>query len=234
MEKSYWIWIILAIIVIGVIVGLSVGLTVGKSNNSSNQDTVGVFQIRYNGEDLSNPFYKDAITKACKFWDDRILDDIKIDLDFYNYESNDNILAFAYMNSTDDIKGGGVIYINTYKNPETSWEDIIAHEIGHVLGIGTSDLWDDSNNLDILDKNNFPKAYQAYKEWAEENNITVNNDGIPLSDESYHWSEEIFDIEMMTPYSEVKGINLPCSKITLSCLIDMGWNIDLNLSEELI
>ena len=174
--------------------------------------------------------YENDIKDALETWDKIINDDVKIDVSFYTYSSNDDTLAFAFMNDEDDIYGGGVVYINTYNKAETSMKNIIEHEIGHVLGIGTSKKWDDANNSSVLDKSKFPKAYQFYVGWEKG---TPDSNGVPLGSNGYHWSEDIFDIEMMTPYSEKKGVELPISGLTLNALSDIGWNVDISKAEHL-
>jgi hypothetical protein len=172
--------------------------------------------------------YEQDIKTALAEWDKIILDDREIDVSFYSYSSNDDTLAFAFMNDEDDIYGGGVVYINTYNKAETSMKNILEHEIGHVLGIGTSKKWEMANNSDVLDKNLFPNAYQFYTNWTKG---TPNSNGIPLGSNGYHWSEEVFDIELMTPFSEKKGVELPNSGLTLNALKDIGWSVDLKLAD---
>lgn len=221
-------------LVILLIVGLILVFTLpsSSSNNSSNDTTsdsaglIGKF-IYQSGPGVSDN-YQDDIKAALEEWDKIILDDKKIDVSFYSYSSNDDTLAFAYMNDDDDIYGGGVVYINTFNKAETSMKNIIEHEIGHVLGIGTSKKWEMANNSSILDKNLFPNAYQFYSDWV---NGIPNPDGIPLGPNGYHWSEDVFDIELMTPYSEAKGVELPNSGLTINALKDIGWTVDLNQAD---
>lgn len=172
--------------------------------------------------------YEEDIKSALKTWDNIIEDDIKINISFYSYSSNDDTLAFAFMNDEDDIYDGGVVYINTYNKSDTSMKNIIEHEIGHVLGVGTSKKWDMANNSTVLDKNLFPKAYHFYKSWEKG---TPDGNGIPLGSNGYHWSEDVFDLEMMTPYSEKCGLVLPISGLTLNALDDIGWKINLSKAD---
>ena len=230
LSRNTKLFLILFIIVI-LIVGLILALTLPSSNNSnSNSPTsttiapglVGKF-IYQSGPGVTSDYEQDII-QALEEWDKIILDDRKIDVSFYSYSSNDDTLAFAFMNDEDDIYSGGVVYINTFNKAETSMKNILEHEIGHVLGIGTSKKWDMANNSDVLDKNLFPNAYEFYSNWTSG---TPNSNGIPLGSNGYHWSEDVFDIELMTPSSEKKGVELPNSGLTLNALKDIGWDVDL-------
>lgn len=224
--------IFIFILIVLLVVGLILAIVLGTSNSNDNETStiapglVGKF-IYSSGPGVTKDYEQDIID-ALKSWDDIILDDHKIDVTFYAYSSNENTLAFAYMTDPDDIYSGGVVYINTYVKAETSMKNILEHEIGHVLGIGTSTKWEMSNNSDILDKNAFPNAYEFYKNWVSG---SPNPKGIPLGSDGYHWSEDIFDTELMTPFSERKGVELPNSGLTLNALKDIGWNVDLQKAD---
>jgi len=233
--KRFSKFFLISIFVIILIVGLILAFTLSSTNNNNSSDDsstsarlVGKF-IYQSGPGINTDYQQDIVL-ALQEWDKIILDDKKIDVSFYSYSSNDDTLAFAFMNEEDDIYGGGVVYINTYNKAETSMKNILEHEIGHVLGIGTCKKWDMANNSDVLDKNLFPNAYNFYKNWASG---TPNPNGIPLGSSGYHWSEDIFDTELMTPYSEKKGVELPNSALTLNALKDIGWNVDLSLADPL-
>jgi hypothetical protein len=174
--------------------------------------------------------YDNDIKAALKTWDEIIKDNVKVDVSFYSYSSNDDTLAFAFMNDEENIYSGGVVYINTYNKAETSMVNIIEHEIGHVLGIGTSKKWGSANNSTVLDKVIFPKTYDFYTSWEKG---IPNKNGVPLGSNGYHFSEEVFDTELMTPYSEKKGVDLPLSGLTLNALIDIGWDIDLSKADNM-
>lgn len=224
--KLFLVFLLVILLIVGVVLAFTLPSSSSDSSSaSSTSETAGLIGkfIYQSGPGVAGE-YGDDIKAALEEWDKIILDDKKIDIDFYAYSSNDDTLAFAFMNDEDDIYGGGVVYINTYNKAGTSMKNIIEHEIGHVLGIGTSKKWEMANNSTVLDKNLFPNAYQFYSDWVSE---TPNPDGIPLGARGYHWSEDVFDIELMTPFSEDKGVELPNSGLTLNALKDIGWNVDL-------
>jgi hypothetical protein len=218
------------IIATAIILALTLPRSGNNDNKSNSQDTIApglVGKFLYESGEGVTTEYKNDIIEALKTWDNIIKDDHEISVSFYSYSSNDSTLAFAFMNDEDDIYSGGVVYINTFNRAQTSMKNIIEHEIGHVLGIGTSRKWDTANNSDILDKKLFPEAYKFYDSLSE----SPNKNGIPLGSNGYHWSEKIFDIEMMTPYSEKKGVELPISGLTLNALKDIGWNVDMEKAD---
>ena len=225
---SFFLLILISIAIILAVVLSGSNNTDEGSTDSTSASVVGKFFIE-KGNDVSSNYDND-IKASLQTWDGIIQDNTKINVSFYSYSSNDDTLAFAFMNDEDNIHGGGVVYINTYNKAETSMINIIEHEIGHVLGIGTSKKWDSANNSSVLDKNIFPKTYQFYISWV---NGTPNQNGVPLGSNGYHFSEEIFDTELMTPYSEKKGVELPISGLTLNALVDIGWNVDMSKAENL-
>jgi len=220
------------IILVAIGVAVSIPFIIKKDENSSDNSVatiVGKFIYGKGSENIED--YEKDIKNSLDRWDKVLKYDEKIPIVFYTYSSNDSTLAFAYMNDENDIYGGGAVYINTYNRAETTMTEILIHEIGHVLGIGTSSKWKKNTNGGVLNKNNFPKAYGYYKDWVEKNNKTLNESGIPLDVNKNHWSEEVFDTEMMTPISESAGVKLSLSKITLGALEDLGWNIDYSKAD---
>jgi len=220
------------VVVIAIVLALT--LTKNNSDGDDNGSTaftktalVGKFMYE-KGPGVSDNHQKD-IKLALESWNEIINDDVEIDISFYSYSSHDDTLAFAFMNDEEDIYAGGVVYINTYNGAETSMKNIIEHEIGHVLGIGTSKKWEMASNAEVLDKTIFPNAYSFYSKWTD----SPNNEGIPLGSSGYHWSESVFDTELMTPYSESKGVELPTSGLTLNALKDIGWDINLEKADVL-
>lgn len=105
-------------------------------------------------------------------------------------------------------------------------DDVVLHEIGHVLGIGT--LWPDKGLLQgsgsadpsFLGAN----AISAYRTMGgmlavvpvENTGGTGTRDG--------HWRESVFGNELMTGW--VNNSNNPLSEMTIGSLIDMGYSAD--------
>jgi hypothetical protein len=103
---------------------------------------------------------------------------------------------------------------STYLN-KGLWDDIITHEMMHVLGFGT--LWNYGKDPLILTSGKYTgeeglAAYQA----AGHPNATY----IPV--QGAHWSESALGNELMTPY--INGSNY-LSSFSLMSLADLGYNV---------
>lgn len=108
--------------------------------------------------------------------------------------------------------------------------NVILHEMGHVLGIGT--IWDSLGLLagDGTQNPRFtgPQATTAYNQIFGTNvtGVPVEQDGGPGT--AYgHWDEEILQTELMTGYAEAAGVAMPLSRITAASLADMGYQVNL-------
>jgi hypothetical protein len=232
----YWIGIIILIIILG----LGIGLILLSNNENTSIDRNVTEVLKSNGTDMrfnlvfhgQSTNYKNSILTASQRWSTYITNSFITTVDFYTYSENSSTLAYARMNNTNDLKGGGEIYINTtHTPPNAGWDDVIEHELGHVLGLPGYTLFDNARFISggkyYLNTTNFPNVAQAYTDITGNN----NNDVIPLEDGlGYHWNEAIFTTELMTPAIGTEP-ELITSILTLSAMKDMGWDIDLNTAE---
>jgi hypothetical protein len=112
-------------------------------------------------------------------------------------------------------------------------DDVIAHEMGHVLGIGT--LW---SRLGLLsgagtDDPVFTGS-GAVAEWAAladgraGGGVPVENTGGPGTREG-HWRESVLGNELMTGFVAESGN--PLSRVTVASLGDLGYVVDLDAAE---
>ena len=111
-------------------------------------------------------------------------------------------------------------------------EDVIVHEMGHCLGIGT--LWEDMALVSGIGGNdphfNGPRAkmeYAALTGRAEEP-VPVENRGGPGTRDG-HWRDAVFGNEMMTGFISSRGN--PISRMTVAALGDMGYGVHLGGAE---
>ena len=112
--------------------------------------------------------------------------------------------------------------------------DVITHELGHVLGIGT--LWDMSwagaqgDRRLLSGKGGSNPTFVGARAMAEWNqlggagNVPVENLGGAGTRDS-HWRESTFGDELMTGYVSY-GSN-PLSRMSIASLADMGYHVDL-------
>jgi hypothetical protein len=111
--------------------------------------------------------------------------------------------------------------------------DVITHEMGHVLGIGT--VWARKGLLQGLDTANpvfvGPGARAAYGalRGGAPRDVPVENEGGPGTRGS-HWREVIFRNELMSGYVAHNGN--PISRVTVASLGDLGYVVNLAAAED--
>jgi len=118
-------------------------------------------------------------------------------------------------------------------------EEVILHEMGHVLGIGL--IWD---RLDLLRNpasatstpdTHFagPLAIAAFDEAGGTGypgaKVPVHNEDGQGSRNS-HWREAVLTLELMTPFQHL-GVADPLSAITIQSLADLGYEVDPTLAD---
>lgn len=111
--------------------------------------------------------------------------------------------------------------------------DVILHEMGHVLGIGT--IWQALGLLTGAGSSN-PRftganATQEYNAifGASGNSVPVEGNSSPVGSRDSHWRESVFGNELMSPY--VAGPGNPISRVTVASLDDIGYTVDLDAAD---
>jgi hypothetical protein len=110
--------------------------------------------------------------------------------------------------------------------------DVITHEMGHVLGIGT--IWQDSDLLDGAGTQNpLFTGEGAMAEYGELRGggprpVPVENTGGPGTADG-HWRESVFRNELMTGFVSTPGN--PLSRVTVASLADLGYTVDLDAAD---
>jgi hypothetical protein len=104
-----------------------------------------------------------------------------------------------------------------------SIDDVVLHEIGHVLGIGT--LWSRGSLLTGAGTDDpffsGTNAVSAYKTLGGTHvGVPVENTG-ETGTRDGHWRETVFGNELMTGY--IAGSNNPLSSMTIASLRDLGY-----------
>jgi len=107
-------------------------------------------------------------------------------------------------------------------------QDVIEHEMGHVLGIGT--LW---QGLGLKSGFNYTGA-NAIREYStllgsSATSVPLQTTGGPGTAGS-HWSEAVFVTELMTGYAE-NSPPMPLSRVTIGSLQDMGYVVNYGAAE---
>lgn len=111
--------------------------------------------------------------------------------------------------------------------------DVITHEMGHVLGIGT--IWRHKGLLRGAGTANptfaGPGAIAEYQELrgaSSRRQVPVENTGGPGTREG-HWRETVFGNELMSGFIAQPGN--PLSRMTVASLSDLGYEVDLDAAE---
>ncbi len=111
--------------------------------------------------------------------------------------------------------------------------DVVLHEIGHVLGIGT--LWQSLGLLVGAGTSN--SGFIGSRAVAEYNTLTGGHfTSVPVENaggrgtRDAHWRESVFGSELMTGYVG-PGVNLPLSRLTVASLADLGYQVNLSAAD---
>jgi hypothetical protein len=147
-----------------------------------------------------------------------------------------NVLGSAgprYVRLSDGLPLSGVMYFDTYDlglmDERGIFDEVIKHEMGHVLGIGT--LWNLGAPFPARQLRTGAPANYAFV--GKHANIQWNAEGgtglLPIANVGAagsiggHWRESVLFNELMTP-SIGGGVN-PLSRITAASMRDLGYGI---------
>jgi hypothetical protein len=118
-------------------------------------------------------------------------------------------------------------------NAAGTLNDVISHEMGHVLGIGT--LWEQKDLLDGAGGSNptfsgpgAMEEYRVLRGGGRRRRVPVENTGGPGTRDG-HWRETVFRNELMSGFISEPGN--PLSRVTVASLGDLGYEVDLEAGE---
>jgi len=107
--------------------------------------------------------------------------------------------------------------------------DVITHEMGHVIGIGT--VWTKKHLLKgattsnpTFQGANAMREYGALRSSATPLPVPVENTGGSGTRNS-HWRDAVFKAELMTGFVNVGGN--PMSRVTIASLQDLGYQVNM-------
>ncbi|MGQ0815308.1 MAG: leishmanolysin-related zinc metalloendopeptidase [Gemmatimonadota bacterium] len=159
-----------------------------------------------------------------------IVDDILIFVEFVDIDGVGKILGQAgpcYVRSDNSLPVVGHLKLDSkdleYMERNGTLDDVVLHEIGHVLGVGT--LWSTRSLISgaSTDDPRFTGnwALNAYRGLGGVDAfIPVENTGGEGTRDG-HWRETIFGNELMTGY--ISAASNPMSTMTIASLSDLGY-----------
>ncbi len=205
----------------------------------------GAFNIDvvYSGD----PSYQSYFDQAKAVWEQVITgdlanvggtDDLRIAASVTNIDGAGGILGQA---SPDSVRSGSNLPYQGHMQFDSAdlatmvqngtLLKIITHEMGHVLGIGS--LWSTFGLNATVGRYTGTNALNMYRTMAGGN---PNATYVPLETVggagtvNVHWSEAVFDTELMTGYAE-SNHNMPLSKLSIAALADLGYQVDYNAAD---
>ena len=101
------------------------------------------------------------------------------------------------------------------------------HEMGHVLGIGSS-IWRDSGMLRGLNADAHFAGPQAIAAFDQAGGTNYRGAKVPTEQDGFHWRDGVLSGELMVPTHS--GDNV-LSAITLGALSDLGYWVDLSAAD---
>jgi hypothetical protein len=105
-------------------------------------------------------------------------------------------------------------------------DDVVLHEMGHVLGIGTrwSAIGPVLSGAGGADPRYIgARGVAAWSAFGRNGTVPVEADGGAGTRDS-HWDEVVFGNELMTGF--VSNVANPMSRLTISSLADLGYQVD--------
>jgi hypothetical protein len=174
----------------------------------------------------------------------QVIDDILIEASGTAIDGRGNILGQAGPTHLRPASAGAAAFIPAKgrmqfdtadlaaMQADGTLKDVITHEMGHVLGIGT--IWvkkgllvGANGNNPTFTGTNAKKEYGILK-GTRPTPVPVENNGGPGTRNS-HWRDTIFKSELMTGF--VNASPNPMSRVTVASLKDLGYVVDLTKSE---
>ncbi len=176
---------------------------------------------------------------------DEVVDDLAVNVIVTSIDGPSGTLAQAgpcWARSTSGLPSFGQMFVDSDDIGNAQLEDVIIHELGHILGIGT--LWIDFNLLsdqgpvvlETCPDTPVDPFFSGTRAVAAFNEPAIGGAGyagnkVPVEDGGgagticRHWREDPMDDELMTGFIENAPTANPLSKVTVESLGDMGYTV---------
>ncbi|WP_051963466.1 leishmanolysin-related zinc metalloendopeptidase [Deinococcus misasensis] len=171
------------------------------------------------------------------------VDDLEISVSAVNMDGVGGILGRAgpeYVRPRTELPITGIMQFDVadlaQMEASGTLENVILHEMGHVLGIGTLYKWDEllshNGGLDCLQATSVvfggAQAMQQHAALGGSGPVPVE-DQYGAGTQCGHWQEARFDHELMTGF--VENGPMPLSTLTVGALQDLGYQVNLNAAD---
>ena len=183
----------------------------------------------------------------CASWQpavDSTVNDVLIWARIAPIDGVNNILARAgpcYVNSDSRLTIAGIMEFDEADLPTLinngGIVDVITHEMGHVLGLGT--LWNFGGRSLLVGSGGADPYFQGAAGRAgftAVNSVLYSGNPVPVENSGgsgtrdSHWRESTFGRELMTGFYN-SGVLNPLSRVTIGSLQDLGYQVNYNAAE---
>ena len=145
-------------------------------------------------------------------------------------------------NTQDLLTTTGLMEFDEYDVPsmitDGTFGDVVLHEMGHVLGVGS--LWRVGGRTLLADAGSAapyftgPTTLAAFRSintvtFASGNPVPVEGNQYPVGTRDAHWRQSIFGKELMQGFAKAGG--MPLSRVTVASLQDLGYVVNLNAAD---
>jgi len=191
-------------------------------------NTTGTIPARSCGNSFKTPSFNGEV------------DDILIDVLLQPIDGPGNILGAAgpcLVRSDDFLTLYGLMFFDTddldFLAQVGIFDEVVAHEMGHVLGIGT--LWNVGRSL-LVGANSLDPRFVGPLGIAGYHDVGGRGISIPVEEgfgpgtRLSHWDEETFDKELMTGFIGTKGA--PLSVMTIGSMGDLGYRVSTTTADK--
>lgn len=212
------------------------------SERSTVRDAMAPWEAAITG-DLAPAFLSDSLAASCRTGGKGI-DDLLAVVEVESIDGPNGVLAQAGPCSARTNTAGdpttplsGIVTIDEADLGNSQLEEVVTHEVGHVLGIGIEPLvgWgSNANTSNSLDP--FFTGSATVSAFDGLGGEAYLSDGVPLANAGgqgtagAHWREDNFATELMTGFINA-GVDNPLSRVSLASLEDLGFAVDLSTAD---
>lgn len=193
--------------------------------------------------DLRPVFLSSSLASSCMV-EKRGVDDLAVAVQLADLDGTGGTLAqagprAARTNASGDFTTPicGIVTIDRADRGNSQLEQIVTHEVGHVLGIGIGALtgWG-SNTAQLGTFDPFFAGSATVSAFDAVGGEAHLSDGVPLANvggggtAGAHWREANLSTELMTGFIN-SGTPNPLSRVTVAALEDIGYTVDLSAAD---